>query len=612
MAALRPRFALLASICLGVVALQAQPGDKLDTFFRTFTAEWVRTDPQLATMTRYFAGEEQNSLDRRLTPTWTDAFQKRQAELARRGIRELSAFDRAKMKDTERVSADLMKWQLEQVLEYQKYRDYDFPLQQFSGANVELVNALTVIRSVANENDAINYVAALREVRTRMKEAVGRAQELSAKNILPPKFILQATIKQMLNFADPSPAENVLVKVFEQKMDAAKGISVETRSKLLDEAERVVASEVYPAWKEAIGVFEKQLVRATDDAGLWRLKGGPEAYSYFLRYYTTTNLSPDEIHQIGLREVAAIEKEMDTLLRSLGRSEGTIVERVKKLKQDLSYPNTEEGRKQLMADLNGYMRDAEKRSVSLFHNTPKAAVIAEPYPKFREASAAASYMPPPQDGSRPGIFQIPLRPERLTKFALRSLVYHETVPGHHFQVALQVENKELPRFRQLSAFGFISATAEGWGLYAERVAAESGWYEGDVEGRLGQLDSALFRARRLVVDTGIHAQRWTRQQAIDYGIEASEIDRYVVMPGQACSYMLGALKLVELREKAQKALGTKFAAADFHDVVLATGMVPLPILESEVNAYIRKAGAGASKASSRLTQTGSVLTAAAQ
>ena len=157
-------------------------------------------------------------------------------------------------------------------------------------------------------------------------------------------------------------------------------------------------------------------------------------------------------------------------------------------------------------------------------------MIAQPFPRFREANAAANYNSPAPDGSRPGIFQIPLRPERMTKFGLRSLVYHETVPGHHFQIAFQVENKSLPRFRQIGAFGGISALVEGWGLYAERLAAESGWYDGDLEGRLGQLDSELFRARRLVVDTGIHAKRWTRQQAIDYGIEASEIERYVVNP----------------------------------------------------------------------------------
>lgn len=175
----------------------------------------------------------------------------------------------------------------------------------------------------------------------------------------------------------------------------------------------------------------------------------------------------------------------------------------------------------------------------------------------------------------------------MTKFGLRSTVYHETVPGHHFQIALEVENKDLPSFRQLRAFGGISAFSEGWGLYAERLAAESGWYGDDVEGLLGQLDSELFRARRLVVDTGLHAKRWTRQQGIDYGIEASEVERYAVYPGQACSYMMGELKIIECRERAKKALGAKFSLRQFHNKVLLTGTVPLELLDRQVDAWIK-------------------------
>jgi len=267
-----------------------------------------------------------------------------------------------------------------------------------------------------------------------------------------------------------------------------------------------------------------------------------------------------------------------------------VKDRVEKLKQDLGYPKTEEGRTLIMADVEKILRDAQKRSDSLFDKVPKSPVVAQPFPRFREANAAANYNSPAPDGSRPGTFQIPLRPERMTKFGLRTLVYHETVPGHHFQIALQVENKDLPRFRQIGAFGGISALTEGWGLYAERLAAESGWYEGDLEGLLGQLDASLFRARRLVVDTGLHAKHWTRQQGIDYGIEASEVERYAVFPGQACSYMIGQLKIVEVREKAKKALGDKFSLRAFHDVVLNTGTVPLDLLERQVDAYIRANG----------------------
>ena len=192
-----------------------------------------------------------------------------------------------------------------------------------------------------------------------------------------------------------------------------------------------------------------------------------------------------------------------------------------------------------MRDIDGIIRDAERRAALLFDKRPMSPVVARPFPTFREANAAANYNAPAPDGSRPGTFQYPRRIENMTKFGLRSTVYHETVPGHHFHIALQVENKSLERFLQLRTFGGISAITEGWALYAERLAAESGWYGNDIEGRLGQLDAELFRARRLVVDTGLHSMKWTRQQSIDYGIEASEVERYVVYPGQACSYMMG-------------------------------------------------------------------------
>jgi len=559
----------------------------IDDFFRDFTAEWVRGNPNLATSDRYFTGEEQDRLERQLTPQ-TRAYHLTRIQLAKQGLAQLQKFDRSKLTDTQRISADLMQWQLDTVVREEPYLDYTFPLEQMNGANVNLIETMTVRHPLANEKDATNYVAALRQVSTRMEEAVAESRALAAKNIIPPRFILTATIKQMQGFIDPAPGQNPFVAIFATKMEAAK-IPEPRREALRGEAERIVGSEVYPAWKHAISTLAAQVPRSSEEAGLWRLKGGAEAYAYFLRRYTTTNLTADQIHEIGMQEVARIEKEMDMIFRRMGRTEGTINQRSEKLKQDLAYPRTEAARAVIMADADGILRDAEKRAALLFDKTPKSPVVVQPFPRFREANAAANYNSPAPDGSRPGVIQIPLRPEYMTKFALRSLIYHEGVPGHHFQIALTVENKDLPRFRQIGAFGGISALVEGWGLYAERLAAESGWYAGDPEGRLGQLYDALWRARRLVVDTGLHAKFWTRQQAIDYGIEASEVERYVVFPGQACSYMIGQLKIVELREKARKALGDKFSLREYHDVVLDTGTVPLEILERQVDAYIASA-----------------------
>ena len=559
----------------------------IDDFFRDFTAEWVRGNPNLATSERYFTGAEQARLERQLTPD-TLAYRRARIQLAKQGLAQLQKFDRSKFTDTQRISADLMQWQLDTVVREEPYLDYTFPLEQMNGANVNLIETLTVRHPLANEKDAANYVAALRQVSARMEEATAESRALAAKNIIPPKFILNATIKQMQGFVDPSPGQNPFVAIFATKMEVAK-IPEPRREALRSEAERIVGSEVYPAWKHAISTLAAQVPRSSEEAGLWRLKGGSDAYAYFLHRYTTTNLTADQIHEIGMQEVARIEKEMDTIFRRMGRTEGSINQRSEKLKQDLAYPRTEAGRTAIMADADGILRDAEKRAAVLFDKTPKSRVVVQPFPRFREANAAANYNSPAPDGSRPGVIQIPLRPEMMTKFALRSLIYHEGVPGHHFQIALTVENKDLPRFRQIGAFGGISALVEGWGLYAERLAAESGWYDGDPEGRLGQLYDALWRARRLVVDTGLHAKYWTRQQAIDYGIEASEVERYVVFPGQACSYMIGQLKIVELREKARKALGDRFSLREYHDVVLDTGTVPLEILEGQVDAYIASA-----------------------
>jgi uncharacterized protein (DUF885 family) len=388
----------------------------------------------------------------------------------------------------------------------------------------------------------------------------------------------------MQGFADPAPRQNAFITIFVEKMSAIESLP---ERQLGAEAEKVVGEDIYPVWRKAIAVLEAQKLQASDDASLWRLKGGADAYAYFLHLFTTTNLTAGEIHEIGLKHVETIEGQMDVLLRRLGRNDGSVKDRVEKLKLDMQYPNptSEESRAQIMRDIDGILADALERSKLLFDLRPKSPIVARPFPRFREANAAANYNRPAPDGSRPGTFQFPRRIENMTRFGLRSIVYHETVPGHHFQVALQTENKDLPRFRQLSAFGGISALSEGWGLYAERLAAESGWYGEDIEGLLGQLNYELFRARRLVVDTGLHAMKWTRQQGIDYGIEASEVERYTVYPGQACSYMIGELRIIELRERVKKALGDRFSLREYHNVVLRTGTVPLELLEREVNAH---------------------------
>jgi len=494
------------------------------------------------------------------------------------------------MTDAQRVSADLMEWQLDTIASGEAFDDLTFPLEQFGGANVGLVNQLVVVHAIRNERDAENYLAALDQVGTRMREVTAEAGNLAAKGILPPRFILRATIDQMQRFVATPAAQNPFMTTLAQKM--AMVVPEMKREPLRAQAERIVDQEVYPAWRQAIALLQSQMARATDDAGLWRLPNGDAAYAYFLKLYTTTNMTPDQIHELGLRQVDAIQSQMDQLLRRLGRTQGPVKERIEQLRRERAYPNpaSAESRAQIMRDIEDILRDAQRRAALLFDRTPNAAVVAQPYPDFQEVNAQASYSSPPADGSRPGIFQFPRRVEHMTKFDLKTTVYHETIPGHHFQIALQLENKDLPAFRQQLTFGGLSAPIEGWGLYAEHLAAESGWYDNDLEGLLGQLFWEEFRARRLVVDSGLHAKHWTRQQAIDYGIEAAEAERYVVLPGQASSYMIGELKILEQREKARRALGDRFSLQRFHSMVLSTGAVPLEILERQTDAFIARGG----------------------
>ncbi len=584
----------IALAVAAVLGLSAQERPRVvSDFFRDFTTDWIRSNPNQAAATRYFSGAEQDQFEEQLSPE-TPEFRHSRVVLAQKGLSELASFDRGRMTDADRVSADLMQWQLATIVEAEKYGDYFFPLEQFGGANVNLPNILVVNHPLNTEKDAVHYLARLGLVSTRMDEAIAEARRLIAKQMIPPRFIVRATIAQMQQFIATPPAQNPFVTALDQRVAAARVVSDARREELRAQAEKIVAAQVYPSWKRGIALMQPLLSKATDDAGLWRFKGGADAYASMLRRYTTTSLTADQIHEIGLQRVAALEKQMDDVFRQIGRTQGSITERIEALKKSEAYPLTEEGRTKIMADADLILRDAQKRAALQFDRTPKAPVVARPFPRFREANAAANYAAPAPDGSRPGTVQIPLRPERMTKFNLRSLLYHEGVPGHHFQIALELENPAEPRFRRIRAFGNISALNEGWGLYAERLAAESDWYKDDPIGLLGQLDSELFRARRLVVDTGIHAKHWTRQQAIDYGIEASEVDRYVVNPGQACSYMIGELKILELRDRAKKALGDKFDIRGFHDAVLGSGTVPLDLLEKQVDAYLKTAMVAAS------------------
>ena len=557
-----------------------------------FAEEWVRASPQLATRSQYFSDAEQDGLDRQLSMIgewyWTfgsKALADRAAQ-ARRGLEALDRFNTASLTPQQRTSAAVIRWSLEDAVRVAEFPHYRYVFDQFNGFQLDLINALTQSHPIRRARDVENYLARLTLVAGRVDEAIAEARGAQAAGVLPPRVIIQRMIEQLDGFLKTPARENVFVTTLGTRMASMKEpVSDDVRASSISAAEKTVDDAIIPAYQRIRTMLQEQLPKATDDAGVWRLPRGAEYYAAQLATYTNTRLTADEIHAIGMREVARIEGEMDAILRQLGYSNRTVNERYRQLEAAVQPKGPGDPRPQILADAEKWVRDAEKRAALVFDKTPRAPVEVRREPAFSEKTAAAHYSDPASDGSRPGIYYLPLPGPRYELVRMRSLAYHEAVPGHHFQIAMQQE-ADLPRYRRLLVFGGSSAFIEGWGLYAERLADENNWYEGDPQGRLGFLQMQLLRARRLVVDTGIHAKRWTRQQVIDYGITPQEADRYIAWPGQACAYMIGQLRIIELREQARMALGDRFSIKAYHNLVLETGSVPLEVLGQEVDRWI--------------------------
>jgi uncharacterized protein (DUF885 family) len=350
-----------------------------------------------------------------------------------------------------------------------------------------------------------------------------------------------------------------------------------------------VSDRLVPAFGRVRAMLVEQLTHTDDGAGAWRLPDGAAFYANELATLTGSSFSAREIHALGLREVARIEAEMDEVLRRIGYRDGPLQARIDQVNETLRWPAEPDPREAILARLADILADAVHRSEAVFALRPTSPVTVKREPIVSEGSAAAHYTTPAPDGSQPGIYWVPLADVGphvpWLGISMKSVAYHEAVPGHHFQLAIEQESPDLPRFRKLGAFGYDPSYAEGWALYSEQLTSEFDWYGEDLPARLGFLQMQLFRARRLVVDTGLHDLRWTRQQAIDYGFPPSEIERYVIWPGQACSYMIGQLRILEIRERARAALGERFSLKDFHDTVLSRGTLPLAVLEREVESW---------------------------
>jgi uncharacterized protein (DUF885 family) len=515
---------------------------------------------------------------------------------------DLKTYDLAAQTPEQRLSTRVLTWYIESQLEGERFRFHDYPVNQLAGVQSQTPDFLINLHRIGDRRGAEDYLARLGEVSRKFDQVLEGLALREQKGVVPPRFVIERVLTEMRGFAGKPTMENPLYVHFAGKIETLAGVAPADKQAMLARCAQAIESGVVPAYRKLISFFEGQLSRSTSDDGVWKLPDGDAYYAYRLRSETSTTMTPQAVHDLGLLEVARIEDQIKVILDAQaelqpGETPGRAVTRLSKDPRFL-YPNTEEGRKAALADYTSMIADQLVRSRAVIGLAPKAPIEVRRVPEFKEASApGAYYNPPAVDGTRPGIFYANLRDmNEVPKFSMRTLAIHEGVPGHHFQISLAQEQAGVPTFRTVVPF---TAYSEGWALYAEWLGTELGVYKDDPFSDLGRLRDEMLRAVRLVVDTGIHYKRWPRERAIAYMLEmtgmpegavVSEVERYIVNPGQACAYKVGMLSIRAARERAQVALGSRFDAAAlkaFHDVVLRGGALPLEVLDEQVDAWIK-------------------------
>ncbi len=519
-------------------------------------------------------------------------------------LRRLNAFDRGSFSGRDLANYDTVAYQMETIartapFDYGDVRGYIVPyvVSQLTGAYQSVPTFLDREHQIASRDDAEAYLARLRAFAVVLDQESERVRHDAGLKVTPPDFLIDRTLEQMQTLRSAAPADSTL----------ATSLATRTRKAAIPgdygaQAARIVQSEVYPALDRQAQALRELRPRAVHDAGVARLPQGAALYEVALRASTTTDMSADEVHQLGLDQAKELNARMDALLRSRGHTSGTVAERVEALNKEPQYlyPDTDDGRQQILDYCNSLIRELQPYLPKYFRVLPKAPVEVRRVPAYTEAGAPGGYYQRPAlDGSRPGAFYINLRDTReWPRWSLPTLVHHESEPGHHFQLALVLEMPALPLIRK--AGGGFSANTEGWALYAEQLCDEMGLYDQDPLARLGMLRAAIFRAARCVVDTGIHTRGWSREQAIDYMVATTgddrarlmtEVERYCAWPGQATSYKVGQTHWLKLRADARRRLGAKFDIRDFHDAGLTAAPMPLSVLERVIDDWIRSRAA---------------------
>lgn len=502
----------------------------------------------------------------------------------------------------EKLSWEITAYFLDDLLADEAYKYSSYPIDQLSGVTVNLPQFLTDSHSIKNEKSVKRYIMRVKEFGRVLGEVEDQVRDYRDNGVVAPDFVLDGALTGMRSFIEGGVDANPLVTTMPEKL-ADIGLSESAQDDYMAQIKDAVEVHVIPGYEAMISLHEKMRKTANHDAGIWRIPNGDEIYAIALKSNTTTDMTADEIHAIGLSEVARIEKDMDTILQGQGLSEGSVSERVQILMKDPEqiFPNTDEGRKAMRDYLVEINTKILTRAPEFFETIPPQALEIVRIPEYTQDGAPGGYYQSPSlDGSRPGRFYINQKDTADNpKWTLPTLLYHEAAPGHHFQISRSQNIKDVPILRTMSPF---TAYTEGWALYAEYLAAnDMGLYDDDALGDLGRLQAEMFRAVRLVVDTGMHHKRWSREEAIDYMADKTgmslaevtrEIERYVVWPGQATAYKTGQLAILRMRAKAEAELGNQFNLKAFNEVILKDGAMPLGILENVVDDWIEQEKAG--------------------
>jgi uncharacterized protein (DUF885 family) len=599
-------FAALAPFAAANAAPVADPS--LSALFDSIAAEVLRASPETATSLGLDTGARAG-LRAKLSDSSLGAFAAdRSAGRAR--LRRVNAIDRAALNDADRIRYDAVKYAVELGREGEQFhfgnRGYipamgggatPYVVSQQNGAITGIPEFLNSQHPINTKEDCDAYLARMEALAHTLDEESRRVAYDARAGVIAPDFILDNIIGQITGARAQAAGETTLVTSLTTRA-AAKHIDGD----FAVAATKIVDSRIYPALDRQLAALKAVRAKATSDAGVWKFLQGEAYYNWLLKIGTTTARTPDEIHQLGIEQGRAIDAQMDEILRGQGLTQGSVGARTSALTKDprFVFPNTDAGRADLLAYVNGKIAGLRALQPRWSRMPLKAEVEARRVPPEIQDGAALGYMNfASLDGARPAIYYVNMKDTgNWPKWTIASLSAHEGVPGHAWQGAYLAErHAEIPLV--FSTMGF-NAFVEGWALYAEQLADEFGMYDGDPLGRLGYLQAQRFRAARLVVDTGLHAKRWTRDRAIASLVEQtgraegaarSEIDRYCASPGQACGYKIGHTEIVRLREKAKAALGARFDVRDFDDAVVTTGGVPITVLESAIDVYIARTNA---------------------